>query len=103
MADIEWSLRAIEDLQIYSDYLTRWSEAVADLHVSRITRAVESLADFPRQGTQVSVTRSEEVRQLVVRGNRVIYRIRGDVIRVQAVLFGSADLSREISRRPSDF
>ena len=103
MADVEWTLRAIADVQHISDYLARWSQGMAERRTAGITQAAESLADFPRLGRMIPAIDEDSFRQLVHRNYRIVYRVRGEQVRILAVLDRSMNLERALARRVDDF
>ena len=50
MAELEWSIKALEDLDRLGDFEAGRSLATASLLVRRLMSAAESLAEFPRLG-----------------------------------------------------
>ena len=62
------------------------SDAAARLGYELITRA-ESLADFPEIGRTVPEFRQPNLREVVCRSYRIIYRLRREDERIQIVRF----------------
>jgi toxin ParE1/3/4 len=62
------------------------SDAAARLGFELITRA-ESLADFPEIGRKVPEFRQPNLREIICRSYRVIYRLRRDEKQIQIVRF----------------
>lgn len=90
---IDWSQRAIADLEALHDYIARDSPIYAGRFVTRIVRATEPLADFPELGRRVlEEPEQENLRELVVQFYRVIYRIETERILIATLLHGSRDV-----------
>jgi plasmid stabilization system protein ParE len=62
------------------------SDAAARLGFELITRA-ESLADFPEIGRRVPEFRQPNLREIICRSYRIIYRLRRDNQRIEIVRF----------------
>jgi plasmid stabilization system protein ParE len=62
------------------------SDAAARLGFELITRA-ESLADFPEIGRMVPEFRQPDLREIICRSYRVIYRLQREDKRIQIVRF----------------
>jgi len=89
---LSWTEPAIEDLRDLRDYIAADSDFhAADFIASIITRA-ERLATFPMIGRRVPEAESENVREILYRSYRIIYRLTGERIDVLAVIHGSRDL-----------
>lgn len=65
------------------------SDAAARLGFELITRA-ESLADFPEIGRRVPEFRQPNLREIICRSYRIIYRLRRDEQRIDIVRFWHA-------------
>ena len=92
MADVRWSLSAADDLESIENYVARDSVAHAIRFVDRLIESAETLADAPRRGRVVPEYRREELRELICRGYRVVYRLQDDVVTVLRVVHGARDL-----------
>ena len=76
--EIRWSEPAVLDLESIRDYIARDSEYYAAEFVARIINAVEKLCTLPRLGRKVSEINSEDVREIIYRSYRIIYRKEND-------------------------
>jgi addiction module RelE/StbE family toxin len=75
------------DLTEIVRYIARHnSDAAARLGFELITRA-ESLADFPEIGRMVTEFRQPNLREIICRSYRIIYRLRRDEKQIQIVRF----------------
>jgi toxin ParE1/3/4 len=75
------------DLTEIVRYIARHnSDAAARLGFELITRA-ESLADFPEIGRMVQEFRQPNLREIICRSYRIIYRLRRDEKQIQIVRF----------------
>jgi len=77
---IVWTEPAVEDLRELHAYIARDSEVYASGFVERIIWAAEQIADHPEAGRVVPEKNDENVREVLYRNYRIIYRIKGDHI-----------------------
>ena len=70
--------------------------------VDKITHRSAQIAVQPLSGRKVPEYDAEDVRELIVRPYRIIYRIKQDQIDVLAVIHGARLLSDEIQDSDSD-
>ena len=89
MAKVIWSPRALADLEALAAYIDRDSADQASLFVARIVEAAEGLGRFPELGHPAPEMRDPSWRHIIVGSYRVIYRVSGDAVRVNAVVHGA--------------
>jgi len=92
---IVWSDPAVSDLDSIWDFIARDSPHYATQTVQRLIDAVEPLATFPAMGRHVPEAESDDMRELIVGGYRVIYRVMGQQVEIATVVHGSRDLAGE--------
>ncbi len=93
-----WTEPAIQDLRDLRDYIAADSDFhAADFIASIITRA-ERLTTFPMIGRVVPEAQGEDIREILYRSYRIIYRIVGERVDVLAVVHGSRDLWSQESK-----
>ena len=74
------------------EYIKRDAPFYAAETVDRLTRRVEQLIDHPHSGRIVPKFDDENLRELIARPYRLIYRIRPDRIDIIAVFHGTQQL-----------
>jgi toxin ParE1/3/4 len=89
VTSILWSPQALRDLESVREYIARDSPLYADLMVSRIVAAVERLELFPQSGRVVPERGDPQVREVIVRPYRVVYRCRADAVEIATVFRSS--------------
>src|SRR2546428_9601778 len=94
MTRLEWTDPAIADLENIQDYLTKDSVEYADAVVARLILSVERLESFPESGRLVPEASDLKVRELIVSGYRIIYRLRPRRAQIFAVIHGARPLAR---------
>jgi addiction module RelE/StbE family toxin len=73
---ITWSPRSLRDVESIREYIAQDSPRIADLVVRRIIKAVERLESFPESGRTVPERNDPEVREVIAKPYRVVYRLR---------------------------
>jgi toxin ParE1/3/4 len=97
---VEWSRRALEDVEAIATYISRDSSIYAAAVVRKIRDTGRSLRRFPFIGRIVPELQDEAIRERFVYSYRIIYRIRGHTVTVAAVVHGSRLLERLLDAEP---
>ncbi len=85
---VGWSSRAISDVDAIAGYIARDSPTYASTIVSKILGATRNLGTFPFSGRMVPEFSDETIREKIVAGYRVIYRVEGQSITIATVIHG---------------
>lgn len=88
---IIWSPQSLRDLHAIREYIAKDSDSYADLTVARIFSAVERLLQFPHSGRIVPERNEPEIREIIVRSFRVVYRVRDTLLEVATVFRASRE------------
>lgn len=88
-ATLNWSQRAMRDLDGIYNYIANDSPRYALLTVERIRQAIQSVCRFPQSGRQVPGIDDDTLRQVFWRHYRIVYRIEGDRLFVVTVVHGA--------------
>jgi len=72
-----WTSRARDDLRSIRDFIAEDSPQVATVVVGRILSATERIAAFPESGRYVPEFESRNLREIILRPYRVVYRLVG--------------------------
>jgi len=83
---VHWTDNAIAHLLDIYEYISRDSPIYAKRMVDRITRRSEQIASFPMSGRKVPEYEADDVREIIEKPYRIIYRIKPDQIDVLAVV-----------------
>ena len=75
---VVWTEPAETDLDELFDYIARDAPIYAEQYIDRILEAVVKLTDIPRVGRKVPEADSDNIRELIVQSQRVIYAIDDD-------------------------
>ena len=94
---IVWTEPALCDLEGIRDYIRKDSEFYAQRFVEKIFAAVENLGRFPEIGRPVPEADDENIRELIYRDYRIMYRLEKKRVLILTVIHGARDLDhREI-------
>jgi len=85
---VVWSQRAVQDLEAIAEYIAQDSPAYAAGVVRTVINQTKTLSRFPRSGRKVPEFDDENIRELLVYGYRVIYRIQEEEVLIAAVIHG---------------
>jgi toxin ParE1/3/4 len=91
-----WTENAISYLITIYEYIARDSSFYAQRMVDRLTERSRQLADFPRSGRMVPEYAVEDIREVIEKPYRLIYRIHPDRIEVLAAIHGAQRLPAEL-------
>jgi addiction module RelE/StbE family toxin len=102
VAEPEWALEALDDIDAIADYISSRSPGYGTVFVRKLLAAVESLSDFPLLGRRLPEFSSEDFRELIFQNYRIVYRLIDQRIVVLGVWHGAVDLESRLEDRPWD-
>lgn len=73
---VEWSDLARDDLDALVRYICRDSAFYAKTFAERILMATRRLSDFPESGRKIPEVEDNALREIIVQGYRVMYRVQ---------------------------
>ena len=94
---VHWTENAIKHLINISEYIAINSSTYGRQMVDRITRRSEQIARHPFSGRKVPEYDAEDIRELIEKPYRIIYRIRLNQIDILAVIHGARLLPDEFN------
>ncbi|MCH7911085.1 MAG: type II toxin-antitoxin system RelE/ParE family toxin [Candidatus Hydrogenedentes bacterium] len=103
MATVLWTVGASADLRDIFAFLRRDSQVYASVLTARIIDAVERLGEYPNLGRMVPEYQDETLREVIVGNYRVVYRVRGQLVGVIALVHGRQNLTATITDEPWNF
>src|SRR5262245_8234943 len=83
-----WTRRAQRDLQEIRSYIARDNPAAAQRWVNRLRERAEQAAAFPLAGRKVPELNLESLREVLVGGYRIVYRIQPAALEILTVFEG---------------
>jgi len=93
-----WVRTAVEDLRHLESYIAADSVFYARRFVAKILATTRRLEMFPHSGRKVPEADRDEIRELIVQGYRIIYRLTPEGTQILAVVHGSRDLAGQTSK-----
>lgn len=93
---VHWTNNAVDHLVNIYEYISLNSPTYATRMVDRLTRRSQQIADHPLSGRKVPEYDVEDIRELIEKPYRIVYRIKQDRIDVLAVIHGAQLLSDKI-------
>ena len=93
---LRWTKRARRDLIEIGRYIARDKPEAARRWVERLRQRARDAAETPLFGRKVPEVDREDVREVLLRGYRIVYRIHASEIRVLTVFEGHRLLPREV-------
>ncbi len=91
---VEWSDVARDDLEELVAYISRDSAFYAQLFGEKIVLATRRLREFPESGRMIPEAEDATLREVIVQGYRVMYRVEADRVLILAVMHGRRDLAQ---------
>lgn len=82
---IRWSEAALLDVDEVCAYVSQKKPENAEIMADKIANAVQGLLDDPYIGRKIPEYNQEHLRERIVDGYRVLYRITPDLIEVVAI------------------
>ena len=89
MVEIEWSPSAENDLNEIIDFIAQDSLEYALSFYEQTREKVENLTQFPKMGRIVPELDDPNIRELILRNYRLIYRILGEKVQIVRLFHGS--------------
>ena len=96
---VRWSALAKDDLRDAAGHIADDSVHYAEVFIDDILAASARLGNFPRIGHVVPEFDNPDLRELSVRGYRLIYEVADDDLVVHALVHGARDLVKLWKRR----
>ncbi len=93
---VYWTRNAVMHLTNIFEYIALNSPTYATRMVDRITQRSEQISTQPLSGRKVPEYETEDIRELIEKPYRIIYRLKQDQIDILAVIHGAQLLPEEI-------
>ena len=85
-----WRDEATAHLESIYDYISLYyAKDTARNIINRLVARADELGDFPLMGRVVPELEDPEIREILERGYRIIYRVRDDNVEILTVFHGS--------------
>jgi toxin ParE1/3/4 len=93
---LRWTQRARQDLLAIARFIAADNSEAAVKWVATLRKSAKRVARFPRSGRSVPELRRDDIREVVVRNYRIVYRIEDDAIVVLVVFESHRQLSDDL-------
>jgi plasmid stabilization system protein ParE len=90
---VDWSDFARDDLDDLVSYISRDSAFYARRFGQKVVLATRRLTQFPESGRMIPEAEDEVLREIIVQGYRVMYRLETNRVLILAVMHGSRDVA----------
>lgn len=90
---VEWSDLAREDLDDQVRHISRDSVFYARRFSEKVVLATRRLKGFPESGRIIPEADDETLREIIVQGYRIMYRLEPDRVLILAVMHGRRDVA----------
>lgn len=90
---VEWSDFARDDLDDLVRYISRDSAFYARRFGQKVVLATRRLRKFPESGRMIPETEDPALREIIVQGYRVMYRLETDRVLILSVMHGTRNLA----------
>jgi len=89
VTSIRWTPQAADDLSAIYDFISRDSETYARIVTERILDSIDQLEQFPLSGRVVPEMQREDIREIIERPYRIVYRATKEVVYVLTIFNSS--------------
>jgi toxin ParE1/3/4 len=86
---VEWSPKALQDVEAIAAYIAKDSRFYSAAVVNRMVTATNKLCAYPFRGRIVPEANQESIREIFVYDYRIIYQIRPPIVIIATVIHGS--------------
>ncbi|WNG32393.1 type II toxin-antitoxin system RelE/ParE family toxin [Archangium minus] len=87
-ARVRWTHRAVEDLRAIGRYIAEDDPRAARQWIERLRQRAHEAASTPKAGRRVPEVDREDIREVLLRSYRIVYRVARDGIEVLTVFEG---------------
>lgn len=96
---VVWTDRALSDLEAIGDYIGRDNPVAAQDWVMKLITSAARAARAPLAGRRVPELGRDDVREVLLRGYRVVYRVTPKKLEVLTVFEGHRLLPRDVDQQ----
>ena len=95
---VRWTDNSLRHLLDIYEHISQNSPFYAQRMVDRLTKRSEQIAGFPMSGHNVPEYPAKDIREIIEKPYRIIYRIKPDQIDVLAVVHGARLLNPDMKQ-----
>jgi toxin ParE1/3/4 len=93
---VRWTDRARRDLRNIGQYISRDNPDAAATWVDRLIEAAEGAGQFPFAGRVVPEIGLPEIREVIVRRYRIVYRVLEEEVQLLTLFEGHRELPEDL-------
>lgn len=93
---VRWTDNSLRHLLDIYEYISQNSPLYAQRMVDRLTKRSEQIADFPLSGRTVPEYSANDIREIIEKPYRIIYRVNSNQIDILAVIHGARLLNFDV-------
>ncbi len=82
---IRWSLKSADNLEAICDFIAIDSPYYASLTAQKILALVDNIKIYPESGRIVPEFNNPEIRELIYKSYRIIYRFKENIIEIVTI------------------
>jgi len=75
MVEINWTIRALDDLEDIAQYISKDSEKYAKITIQKLFNSPDVLSQNPKLGRVVPEFKIETIREIIKGNYRIVYKI----------------------------
>jgi addiction module RelE/StbE family toxin len=83
--NVVWTRRAFQRLLEIDEFIAKDNPKAAQLHTDRLLSETDKLGLFPKMGRRLPEIPGSDLRELVIRNYRVVYRVYHETIQILTV------------------
>lgn len=95
MAEIRWTLQALDDVESIAGYIARDSTQYAQLFAVKVFDSVRRIKIFPKSGRVVPEINQENIREIILGNYRIIYRLKNNYVEILTVYHSARLLDKD--------
>lgn len=86
---IRWSPKAARQLEVIVEYISEDSARYATIFAKRVMQTVRAIPSNPKLGRMVPEYTAPNLREKILQGYRIVYRLTPHAIEIVAICHGS--------------
>ena len=90
--EIRWSLLAVSNLEEIFNYISKDSQHSANIFITELLDSIKNILSFPYKGRIVPEYMNKNLRELIYKNYRIVYRIKNEIIEIVTIFHGAKTL-----------
>jgi len=89
MVEVRWSPLAAADYESIINFYEKSAPKFAQNFAKKIFYIIENLTQFPKMGRKVPESDNPNIREIIYRNFRIIYRLKKEIIEIIRIVHGT--------------